>query len=592
MLTRFNGFVFDETYQFFLVQGGKAGVEPPTLLAAGLSEAITIPSHTVTEIEITMHCIDVKPSFISGGSEPASVVNDVFQLAPGKTWQAAWKINGLEGLDKFKVFDSDAISGGNAEVPEKASLTDFELDDFEPDNLELDDATVTADIAGLQGAAYFNLFYKPLANKSWSGFNNGTAPVWIIRNGLNDKPQDGNTDFQALAGGDSAKNGNGAVRFAVAAPPPGNLIEDRSLWITKPLKTPVDDTEAKIEFTLNQGGTVYYAVVDKITPAAPSAYTLGTFTTAGTFPGMGTYEITLTMTDMQDVVWLMLMASSGATVVKSKPVEAPSPMNKTEAEAYLARAQVGKDSADPPVHLALNTALSKSERETLIANDGTLSSGGKIQSMDLYLSFTDPVPSSSFGGPDTNPTTYLRSVKAPNITKIGDIAFRACITLETADFPQATEIDKTAFWDCRKLTMVNFPVATTFHRGAFASCDILTTVSFPEATSIANCFLDHNSFVTTVSLPKVKNIGGAAFRETNLTTLYLPAGPPALVDSESESGDTGRVFEGTGSGGILTIVVPPGSKDAYIKWLEDNDNRLGDNHKTIIITEGSPPAGP
>jgi hypothetical protein len=555
MLTRFNGFVFDETYQFFLVQGGKAGVEPPTLLAAGLSGAITIPSHAVTEIEITMHCIDVKPSFISDDSKTASVENDVFQLAPGKTWQAAWKINGLEGLDKFKIFNSAAISGSNAEVPGKAGLSQFQFNG----------TTVTANIAGLQGAAYFNLPYTPLADKSWSGFNNGTAPVWIIRNGLNDKPQDGNTDFQALAGGDTAKNGNGAVRFTVV---------DQRLWITKPLKTLVNGTEAKVEFTLSRGGEMYYTVVDKNSPAAPSDYT----TLAGTFTTAGTYEITLPMTNTQDVVWLILTdTKDDGTVVKSKPVEAPSLMDRDVASAYLARALVGREAADPPVHLPLDSSVSPGVANSLIPNG--------ITSVDLYLSMSGTIPVEAF-----RKKVYLRSVRAPTITSIAKDAFNTCINLETADFPKATEIGQTAFWDCQKLTMVNFPVATTFRRGAFASCDILTTVSFPEATYIANCFLDLNPFVTTVSLPKVQEIGSAAFRKTNLTTLYLPAPPPALKYLETVE-EEDQVFQGTGSG-TLTIVVPPGNKAVYEQWLKDNDSRLGDNHKTIIITEGSPPAGP
>jgi hypothetical protein len=570
MLTRFNGFVFDKQYRFFLVQGGKAGVEPPTLLAAGLSGAITIPSHAVTEIEITMHCIDVSPSF-KASDKTASEDNGVFQLAPGNGRQAVWEIRGLDGLGEFQVPNNAAISGGNAEVPGKAGLSHFQFDG----------TTVTADIAGLQGAAYFNLPYKPLADKSWKNFPGEpeTPPEWIIRNGLNDKPQDGDTDFQALAGGDTAKNGNGAVRFTVEGA--SNAQVNPSLWITKPLKTAVEDTDAKVEFTLKSGGEMYYVVVSH--PASETYETgyrgpeYSRYTFLGTYTS-GSYEnVSIDLNVDQDgnadgdAVWLMLMDTSGEAVVRSKPVEAPSLMNATDAEAYLARAQVGRDSAnsvDPPVHLPLVSDVSSGDANSLIK---------KINYVDLYLSIKGSIPDSSFNDKD-----YLTSVSAPEVTEISQSSgtngiFRDCDKLETVDLPNVISIGDRAFDSCDKLKTVNIPKVQTIGNIAFWGCQALTTLYIPEVTKIGN----------------------QAFEQcTALTTLYLGETPPTFGTN---------VFTNTGSGNSpLTIYVPSGSLDEYIKaWGVSNSSNgiqiaggsdysalFGTSHKAITITEESPPAAP
>jgi hypothetical protein len=549
MLTRFNGFVFDKKYRFFLVQGGKAGTEPPTLLAAGLSKETFIPSHAVTEIEITMHCIDVKPSFISG-DETAPVENGVFQLAPGKTWQAVWKIRGLDGLGEFKVPDSIAISGGNAEVPGKADLSNFQFNG----------TSVTADIAVLQGAAYFNLLYKPLnlTDDKWQeGFPGAPKipPEWIIRNGLNDEPQDGNTDFLALAGGDISKNGNGAVRF------------DRSLWITKPLKTPINNTtNAKVGFTLSHAGMVYYAVVNKNSPGAPSAYT----TFAGPYTGPGTYEITLTMSDTQDAVWLMLMDASSGTEVRSKPVEASGMLkNPDEAEAYLNRAQVGKEAADPPVYLPISFTDGAKD---LILNVEDLILNKEMKYVDVGL------PAGSFYNNDN-----LTSVSSLEVTEIADGtqgsgAFRDCDKLETVDLPNVTYIGNFAFDNCDKLKTVNIPKAQTIGEVAFWHC-ALTTLYIPEVTSIGREAFDSCAALIMLYIPKVTRIDYDAFYLcTALTTLYLGETPPTFGTN---------VFGASGNGPLTIYVPTETAKSNYDTWLLTNKDIFGPRKDSIVIQVGT-----
>jgi hypothetical protein len=102
-----------------------------------------------------------------------------------------------------------------------------------------DDNTITQDLSsytgtvGQSGSANFNLTYVPFSltdpakwtvtsTKHFSG--TGGIPQWIIRNGVNDEPQDEDTDFEihpdannkARSWEDTGTNGNGAVAFTVS----------------------------------------------------------------------------------------------------------------------------------------------------------------------------------------------------------------------------------------------------------------------------------------------------------------------------------------------------------------------------------------
>jgi uncharacterized protein YjdB len=81
------------------------------------------------------------------------------------------------------------------------------------------------------GSGYFNLGYIPFGKfngNDWTAFKSASAyktlyngeglPRWIIRNGINDAEQDGNTYFSSFKKWDGTINGNGAVCFAGIGP--------------------------------------------------------------------------------------------------------------------------------------------------------------------------------------------------------------------------------------------------------------------------------------------------------------------------------------------------------------------------------------
>jgi hypothetical protein len=120
--------------------------------------------------------------------------------------------------------------------------------------------------AGKSGYINFNLKYAPFGGKDWSGINisasglysggiENSKPVWVIRSGINDGKQDGDTTFTALEW-DGVKNGNGGVAFLVGVETSSVLrILDGEF-----------ETAAAIKFTVEGYGAgttagVYYAQV-------------------------------------------------------------------------------------------------------------------------------------------------------------------------------------------------------------------------------------------------------------------------------------------------------------------------------------------
>jgi hypothetical protein len=81
--------------------------------------------------------------------------------------------------------------------------------------------------------AYFKMKYAPfgLGDGAWTAATGNAAPVWTIRNGLNDVAQDADTDF-AHYGLVGTANANGAISVAVvdAAVRGAGLFEDGNPW--------------------------------------------------------------------------------------------------------------------------------------------------------------------------------------------------------------------------------------------------------------------------------------------------------------------------------------------------------------------------
>ena len=117
----------------------------------------------------------------------------------------------------------------------------------------------------------------------------------------------------------------------------------------------------------------------------------------------------------------------------------------------------------------------------------------------------------------------LTTVSLPQVTFIGDGAFRSCSALTSISLPVATYIGSSAFYSCSALTSINLPAATYIGSWAFAFCFSLTSVSLPVASYIGGSAFYDCSALTSISLPVASYIGSCAFEYCSaLTSIDLP----------------------------------------------------------------------
>jgi hypothetical protein len=300
---------------------------PPTLLAAGLKEQVVTGSGKVT---VTMWPVVVDTVFTSLAG---TIGPEVIAGKPGEVsllpvnWDVKWTVQyGLSDLVKAqKVPDSGA---GEALLLKSAqTLVGTGTDTW--NGATLNGNIITRSIEtytsgfgkiGTSGFVNFKLEYIPYNLNGSGGTNPWTAldassvfdlsgtrePVWIIRNGVNDLAQDVNTDFTLFhkkgGPGIGTANGNGGVRFGVAAKTPGG--PDGSTLVVKDgvFVGPAGSTMPDIRFTTsgyNGDAEGYYAVVSAGPPVPGySAYigslgplTPGTHTEQISLPGTSNYDV-------------------------------------------------------------------------------------------------------------------------------------------------------------------------------------------------------------------------------------------------------------------------------------------------------------
>jgi hypothetical protein len=256
-----------KTYSFLLLMGNwertDNGVgnyaynetKKPTLLAAGITtQELAQPGETT--VSITMWPIVVNTRFKQVTQTTTEIVEPKVDagvprpayLTPGE-WKVEWAIQrsiaGTNGFEKALIpAQVKAGTGGSAELVVKSKEIYFPGDSKIQEtgaisNILIDDIPSGETQNGDSDSVYFNLEYVPfnLTDLSyWEGKTSSfldptkDTPAWIIRNGLNDLAQDGNTNFNSSIGYTGAsKNGNGAVRYVVGLDP--TLPQDLTLVV-------------------------------------------------------------------------------------------------------------------------------------------------------------------------------------------------------------------------------------------------------------------------------------------------------------------------------------------------------------------------
>jgi hypothetical protein len=337
-LLRIDSIAFGQTYHFLLLMGHwerdytqteseeyQYTDDPPTLLAAGLKEQHITGSGKVT---VTMWPIVVDTVFTAGDLTRAPAAAG----RPGKVtlhpadWDVTWTIkggltgNGLTDLVRAqKIRTADA--GETLLLMESSTMVrnGDENGQWE-DPADLSGNVITRSIGtytsgfgniGKEGSINFNLEYVPFNltdGTKWTPYNddsvfdlNGNPPVWIIRNGVNDKAQNEETDFNAENPEIETANWNGAAAFVIAPdnPAPGELVIKDGVFAG-----PSTSSVPKITFT-TEGYTgnaeAYYAVVPDGSPVP--AYTAYTGTLPSFAPGNHQAVVDLSKAEIDSEVY-------------------------------------------------------------------------------------------------------------------------------------------------------------------------------------------------------------------------------------------------------------------------------------------------
>jgi hypothetical protein len=199
---------------------------PPTLLAAGFLGDQTIPEGGTT-ISITMKPLVVDTVFEYGGVTAPAVLGGA-ELPVGVEARLVWTITGgglavlvdaQNKAGKTSVWGEVKLTGKTTILRIGSASQDTPdpvLGGAEHNRIVLDLGALEA---GASGSANFNLAYIPFGFDDMGRYTtfDEHAASWIIRNGVNDEAQDGDTTFSGSPiPWDGTVNGNGAAAFTAA----------------------------------------------------------------------------------------------------------------------------------------------------------------------------------------------------------------------------------------------------------------------------------------------------------------------------------------------------------------------------------------
>ena len=200
---------------------------PPTLLAVGYADQAEIESG---KISIELRIIEVHTQFLEDGANDfkAPVITDgtpqIVSLSTNP-FSVKWTINGTGFKHLFSAAKktSPQTDDFNAVFPETKGF--FRRDDYGEASVgptpgswnTLNMTPIPSTSEDVKGSVYFNLEYTAFTGLEGLSWNKEKPKAWIIRNGINDNPQNTGTTFKKEVAWEgtipSTPNGNGAVRF-------------------------------------------------------------------------------------------------------------------------------------------------------------------------------------------------------------------------------------------------------------------------------------------------------------------------------------------------------------------------------------------
>jgi hypothetical protein len=333
------GFLPGRTYGILILMGHKAGADaPPTLLASGY--AMKTLEAGVNALEMPLVPIVVGAAFTHYANpqdvrQPGRLArtvgldaNAVYALvctlgsatryAGGRPGDALREVTG-DGAAPLREADKAACHGRDDWMPPDGLhlVANYARYSFNPAGQASDVpdwyekngghgtngvATYTVEAgqaSDVAGSVYFNMVYAPFGLKALNNWKDrgkfshpvADVPLWIIRNGLNDAPQNADTNF-GVYDGTASYNANGALSVGVAAAggvaaQGAGLYEDNNPWpIDAGLAGAPTDLTAALAFLDGkgaQGAYGGYTVRLRVQPDRPTRITLGTAAAASDY---------------------------------------------------------------------------------------------------------------------------------------------------------------------------------------------------------------------------------------------------------------------------------------------------------------------
>lgn len=155
--------------------------------------------------------------------------------------------------------------------------------------------------------------------------------------------------------------------------------------------------------------------------------------------------------------------------------------------------------------------------------------------------------------------TDLQQAIMPNVTTVGEGAFRGCVNLTAFNFEKVTAIEDYAFGNCSVLgpalelpkvkfgstagryafqydtaiTSVSAPVTNLIPHSCFTRCTSLESISFPQADTFNDWCFSYCSALKEATLPAVKTFTRYAFAGSGLEKLVLPGDIVAKIAADT-----------------------------------------------------------
>lgn len=178
--------------------------------------------------------------------------------------------------------------------------------------------------------------------------------------------------------------------------------------------------------------------------------------------------------------------------------------------------------------------------------------------------------------------TDLQQAVMPNVTSVGEGAFRGCVNLTTFNFEKVTAIEDYAFGNCSVLgqalelpkvkfgstagryafqydtaiTSVSAPVTNLIPHSCFTRCTSLESISFPQVVTLNDWCFSYCTALKEATLPAANTFTRYAFANSGLEKLVLPGTTVVTIAADTLQGTP--IASGTGY-----VYVPDDLLESY-----------------------------